>query len=407
MTRLFFRNIRPGALGTSAIALLMAAALLFAFGAHGADPPAVEPGKEGDWPHPAYGEETPLQLFLPKKYDEAANAPKVWPLILWFHGTNGRPTTQLLRDAGAGEDFVLLGMTYLQDGRFQYTPDGLAAEIAAYRQVVGDLQKSQRIRIDPRRIYVGGFSKGGWLSALYFEKDPLLAGALVMGGGVFDRPDSAKDRFATVRSVYVGIGSLDPNLAVSRKAQHFLSQLGSRVTLDIWPGIGHRYPRSEDHLRALRQWLAIEAAAVPPERKIDQELRDEAIEWFGDEIRRLKGEMNADPPRDAVALWMQLEELAVKPFVSIIDDAAREQAKELLAELRSDPKVSEEMQVRDRYRKIQSKEFVDLTIERLATVASEYKKLWIEHPKTYHGELARQSYERTQQLLRGAQLPER
>ena len=193
MTRLFFRNIRPGAPGVRAFAVLIAAKLIVAVGAYAADPPAAEPGKEVDWPHSAYDEETPLRLFLPKKYDEAANAPKLWPLILWFHGTNGRPTTQLLREAGAGENFVLLGMTYLQEGRLQY-------------------------------------------------------------------------------------------------------------------------PQSEDHLRALRQWLAIEAATVPPAREAEQELRDEAIEWFGDEIRKLKGARNADPPRDAVAIWLQFGELARQSY---------------------------------------------------------------------------------------------
>jgi predicted esterase len=390
-----------------ALGRLLAALLAVASTAWAAEPQAVVPGKAVGWPHPAYGEEVSLSLFVPESYHDPDNAGRAWPLVLWFHGTNGRPTTQLLREVGAGENFVIVGMTYLQSGRFQYTPEGLGKEMAAYRQVVRDLQKSKQIRIDPRRIYVGGFSKGGWLSALFFEKDPLLAGAMVMGGGVFDRPDSATERFATVRPVYVGIGSLDPNLAVSRKAEHFLTSLGTRVTLDIWPGVGHQYPRGEDQQMAMRQWLAVEAAAVPPTREVGQELRDEAIEWFGDELRKLKNAWNAEPPRDAVEVWLALEELAGKPFVSIIDAAAREQAKEFLAELRSDPRVAEEMQVRDRYLQIQRKEYVNLTIERLATCAAEYKKLWGQHPGAHFGELARQSYERTQQLLRDAGLPER
>lgn len=390
-----------------ALGLMVVVLLAIKSPANAVEPPVLAAGEETDWQHPAYEGRAALRLFLPEGYDDAANTTRLWPLILWFHGTNGRPTTQLVRTAGAGGEFVILGMTYLQAGRFQYTPDGLGAEIAAYRQVIGDLQKSRRIRIDVRRIYVGGFSKGGWLSALYFEKDPQLAGAMVMGAGVFDRPDSAREPFASVRPVLVGIGSLDPNLAMSRKAVHFLTPLGTQVTLDVWPGLGHQYPRKEGHLLALRQWLSVESAAIPPTREISQELRDEAIEWFGDEVRKLKRERSADPPRDAVATWLALEELALKPFAKIIDEAAREQARDLLAELLTDPKVRMEQQVRTRYREIQREEFVDLTIERLATCASNYKKLWQQYPQTHHGELARQSYERTQKLLRAVQLPER
>ena len=314
-----------------------------------------------------------------------------------------------MREAGAGTDFVIVGMTYRQSGQFQYSPESLVVEMKAYREVIRDLQESAAIRIDPRRVYVGGFSKGGWLSALFFEKDPQLAGAMVMGGGVFDRPDTAGERFPASRPVYVGIGSIDPNLAMSRKAEHFFGELGARVTMDVWPGLGHEYPTAgEEHMLGLRQWLAIEAAsAASSDGVTDLELRDEAIEWFGDEVRKLKRARKAGTPGDPVETWLALEDLSQKPYFRIIDGAARDQAKELREELLKDPRVAEEKQVRLRYRKIQREEFVDLTIERLAGCASSYRKLWMQYPQTHHGELARQSYERTQRLLRGVKSPPR
>ena len=69
---------------------------------------------------------------------------------------------------------------------------------------------------------------------------------------------------------------------------------------------------------------------------VGQELRDEAIEWFEEELRKIR---QLGPPVDA---WLELDRLAVMPYAGLIDDAARARARELLNTLRADPKVSVE-----------------------------------------------------------------
>ena len=142
---------------------------------------------------------------------------------------------------------------------------------------------------------------------------------------------------------------------------------------------------------SLQQWLDIEARRVDGE--IGPVLRDDAIEWFEAEVRRIRGLENA------VEAWLDLNRLAAAPYSRLVDDDARARAREVLDEVRGDSRVAVEEKIQGRYRGILRDEIVDLTVERLANCSKAYRALWTKYPDFHYGELARRSYERTQELL--------
>jgi predicted esterase len=338
------------------------------------------------WP----GLPQPLQVFVPGNYDDSAGAVQTYPVLFYYHGTDGRPTVDFVRHHSAGRDWVLVGMTYRSPGRFQYSKEGIAKEMEIYQAV--RLALSQRLRIDGARTYVGGFSKGGWVSALFLEKDPFLAGGLIMGGGVFERRDESEPpAFSRPKAIYIGIGEDDGNFALSHKAKRHFDQFGASTTLELWAGIGHSLPAEA---RDLRQWLRVEAsgsAATDPE---NHPMRAEAITWFDRELRRIQ----KDEPA-AIDRYLSLQRLAGAPFSKLADQEALNAAKKCYAKTVSEPDLAAEMEAEKRFREILERETRDLLVQTLIACHRDYAELAQTMPDTYFGQRARASEERTRRTL--------
>lgn len=354
----------------------------------GLDAASLSPGAISEFSWPALPH--PLQVFVPENYDDSPGAVQTYPLLFYYHGTGGRPTVSFVRHHTGGRDWILVGMTYRAQGRFQYSKEGLEKEREIYQAVRRAL--SQRLRIDGARTYVGGFSKGGWISALFLEKDPLLAGGLVMGGGVFDHGEKPEaGEFSRPRAIYIGIGEDDGNFALSHKARTHFAQLGASTTLDAWPGMGHSIPAEA---RFLRQWLRIEAAggiAASPER---HPARAEAIEWFDRELRRIRKE---EP--SAIHRYLALKQLAAAPFAKLADQEALDAAKKCYAETISDPELAADLDAEKRFQEILERETRDLLVQTLQGCHRDYAELSQALPDTHYGQQARASEERTARML--------
>ena len=347
-----------------------------------------EPGesREIGWP----GLVAPIVVWLPKNFEAKPGAPG-WPMAMWYHGTNGRPTLQPLYGHTDGNDWILVGMTYRAQGTFRGDPENIAAELAlnqAVRRALG-----QRFPIDPKRTFVGGFSKGGWVSALLLEADPALAGGLVMGGGVMEE----SPRFVHPgRSVYVGIGEVDPNRAQSQRAARAFRSPVTRVTLDVWDELGHRLPAESD---SLRQWLRVERE--PPYRAgvtgagIDP-LVSEAIEWFDAEMARIR---RAEAP--AVDRYFALRALAEMPFFARLDEESRAAHAKRLETLAADPGVAKERLAETAYRAILEVESRDRLLGTLVICHEDYRRLAEKFPGTRFGEAAARAAKRTRELMPG------
>lgn len=178
--------------------------------------------------------EHPIRVFVPSNYD----ASRPWPVIVYFHGTNGAPTTDRITPITEGRDFIVVGMAYLERG---VLTDGQAAalrEWANTKRVIRHI--SRDLSIDADRIYIAGFSKGGWVSSLIFEARPdEVAGAIVLGAGLGARIKIESRTSTDPKPLYIGIGALERNCAAARAGAAHFARLNAQVTFDEYPDTGH------------------------------------------------------------------------------------------------------------------------------------------------------------------------
>lgn len=324
----------------------------------------------------------PVLWQVPKGYQ----ADRSWPVLIFYHGTNGRPSLELLSEYTQGENFILIGMTYVRPGRFQYSEEKLQDEIAACHRVIDLLAKE--CQIDRKRIYVGGFSKGGWVSAMFIDHDHRFAGGFVMGGGVYDRQLYDAKKFTKRTPVYIGVGQKDGNAIMSLNAKVHFRNLGAEVCLEEWPDLGHRWPLGEHRGAAFAQWLELQAMEDRPTIQ-----REKTKDWFEKELKRVKG------MKDPVFRYQEAERLVEMPGTIFLGKSAREQGRALLADLRKVDPVKTEWGVQQRYRRIVRYEMKDRFLETLKKCSLAYRALAKKHPKTIYGKRAAIDYERTRFLI--------
>ena len=106
---------------------------------------------------------TPLSCACPTSY----TADRDWPVIFHFHGTGGDPTIDIPRLYTGGQDFILVGMEYATRDLPAPPPDYLEREWTGLLAVRDAL--ATRVRLDLARMYVGGFSPGGWFASEFME----------------------------------------------------------------------------------------------------------------------------------------------------------------------------------------------------------------------------------------------
>jgi poly(3-hydroxybutyrate) depolymerase len=81
----------------------------------------------------------------------------------------------------------------------------MEAEVKVLRTVRDELVK--RAGLDQRRVYVAGFSKGGWVSGLLLQKERWLAGAAILGAGHMYPLEAVPKPFGHEVPIFVGVGS--------------------------------------------------------------------------------------------------------------------------------------------------------------------------------------------------------
>ncbi|MEZ5329431.1 MAG: hypothetical protein R3F19_30660 [Verrucomicrobiales bacterium] len=291
------------------------------------------PGKSSQlsWP----GLDAPITVRLPTSW----TADRKWPVIFYYHGTGGRTTISLPVDYTGGDHFVIVGMTYTIKG----SVSGDQSE-QFYRDTVRIFEEvrthlAQVASVDPDRAYVGGFSKGGWTAAYFADKYPLkIAGALILGAGVNPfREGEELQRFRDDTPIYVGVGQLELNYAVSLQSADHYGKRGARVTLDVYDGLGHQ-PASNPRSDFLEQWLLIEAY-----RDDVKQLKPAFDKW----LAKLGEKMAAT--RQPVTKYLMLERAGNAPFARFLNKVQRQNFSSQLEQLRKQPAVAEEWELRARY----------------------------------------------------------
>jgi len=195
-------------------------------------------------------------IYVPSDYTEE----KDWPVIFCYHGQSGQPTTWPFRQVTEGKGFIIIGMGYVEGGegkmsRSQYI-NYVKRERRSILEVVRYVRK--RLRIDEKRLFVTGYSKGGWHSSLMLESSPRVwAGAVIFAAGrsryVNLVTSPANKEALQGKAIYIGAGETDVNMSSARRATTYYRRLGAEVTFEEFKGKGHSFDPTESEI--LRDWL--------------------------------------------------------------------------------------------------------------------------------------------------------
>src|SRR5262249_17720976 len=114
------------------------------------------------------------------------------------------------------------------------------------------LERAQeKYKIDTNRVYLMGFSQGGYVSLTVGLNNPeRLAGAKAVAAPYVQSLVAAKLETAKRRNfrVYLGNGVNGyPNIIINnREAKEFLERAGLKVELKLYKGTGHAFPANAD-----------------------------------------------------------------------------------------------------------------------------------------------------------------
>lgn len=320
-----------------------------------------------------------IHIIFPENYDGS----RKWPLMLHYHGTNGKPETNLYRHHTKDQDWFIVGMTYVQRGKFTFTPENLEKELTILRSVRHHL--ISKYNVDPQQTYVSGFSKGGWLAGLFLQAEPQLAGAVIMGAGHVHQVKSKPSKFRRPTPVFLGIGRQDGNYPFALKAITFYRGLGATTTLNTWPDLGHSFPDSGSP--ALAQWLHV--VGNP-----DTNHTTTANNWSTTALADLK---DIDDP---IQRWVALLDLQACPYFSLLDKSHKAAFLNAKAELEKSPTVAPEAKALTAHRKLLATEISTRTKEHYKRMLREYTLFSRSIPNTRQGKIAQQDADRISTLLK-------
>ena len=294
-----------GSRGVSIVRCMLATAIAALAGVSSA---AAEfaPGSEttSDFGTPAFkSTRGPLELpvFVPTDYTPS----KAFPLVLFFHGRGGKPDTGSMQSITDRKGYVIVGMEYLQEDQAFFAD--VETQLAFNHHVIRTVSK--RVHINPRQIFIGGFSQGGYATAMFgflpSEVDT-YRGYLMMAGGL----GAARSLQCMSReAVLVLHGDRDEVVSYDNgvQAADALRKAGASVTFITMKGVGHTFDRQ--YAPEVGAWL----------RKQSEDPRLAAL------MRRAKAADPKDMP------------LAIRTYRQVVDSESADplvaEAEERLAEI--------------------------------------------------------------------------
>ena len=202
-----------------------------------------QPGKEYHVSDPAAGADGYFLAYVPADYDPSEK----WPMVFYYHGLGGRPETNTISRIVEGKYCIVVGMSYYAPGmegyRFLETED-----IRIFHRVLEIIK--QRLSVNDRRLYVAGFSKGGFYTCeMLRQLSGELAGAIVLSAG--SKSLDASWPSLAGKEVFIGCGQEDHFLATAKATQQCMEAFDATVTFEQWPQVGH----SVGDVAGLRKWL--------------------------------------------------------------------------------------------------------------------------------------------------------
>jgi predicted esterase len=286
-----------------------------------------------------------ILVSLPSNHEEGGQ----YPAVFFYHGTSGRPQVSLIRGHTGDEDWIVVGMAYAKRGLLKLTPAGMDAEQRLFREVRDRLQAE--VGLDPERVYVSGFSKGGWMSGLLLQKEKGVAGAAILGAGHRHRVQGVPRPLSKGTPVFIGVGRWDRNYPFSLKAYRFFEKAGARVEMETWRGLEHEFP--DWGSPGLKEWFLLRNDKEPDLAVMEEDfINILALEGF--------------------ERWWQLLQFRKRPYVQAAGgwvekvDAARREMEQ------SDEAIAREARILQLSRRTLARELEDKTLQDIEEIVASY-----------------------------------
>ncbi|MFC7338410.1 hypothetical protein ACFQY0_14545 [Haloferula chungangensis] len=296
----------------------------------------------------APGIDDTILVSLPENHDPA----KSWPAVFNYHGFNGRPNTKSTREHTGTSDWIVVGMGYTQPGKYQLQEEDIAAELKAFRHVRDELARSQGL--DSKRVYVSGYSKGGWMSDALLQAEPSLRGGAILMGGHIPTPLKNPAPLSKDSHIFIGIGRKDPNYIPSLKALVHYRGLGLPTSFEAWPELGHDFP--PEGSTGLREWFTLQNGGKPDDRALEMEFK----------------KLLTLPPAEA---WLALADFKERPFCNTPESPWPETISTAQTKLEEDPPAARESKIHRSHRQLLGREVMMRTLDDLRQIDAGYMKL--------------------------------
>jgi dienelactone hydrolase/outer membrane protein assembly factor BamD (BamD/ComL family) len=204
--------------------------------------PKLQPGGEVKLEDPSLGVEGYITIYAPSDY----TPDRTWPAVFCYHGVNNPPTTWPFRQVTGGKGFVVIGMPFYSKDLAAY--DTVSKDIANLKRYAPVLVK--QLNLDPRQLFIGGFSMGGFLSDhIGTSTAGIWAGLAIMGAG---RNGGGPAKGFAGKPVYIAAGEKDGNLEAAKRAVESYKAAGADVTFETYAGMGHAVKQDS---KILADWL--------------------------------------------------------------------------------------------------------------------------------------------------------
>ncbi len=367
-------------IGTIVSAVLLAMLACSRGDAAGENQPASPPGPGNEISADLPRQGGTMKVYLPSNY----SPDQKWPAIFFYHGMGGRPDTSIPRKYTDGKDYIVAGMPYVDRDDIQIRTPQDAADHA--KRELDNFHSArtwlvQHAKVDEKRIFIGGVSKGGWTATMLGEYEhPQLAGLIVLLAGR-QRSGGLPKGIAGIKGkpIYIGDGETDLNVIKALQAADFYRRFGAVVTTEIYPGIGHEMPAEAPRLRL---WLLAQGQyhqqGIP--EAVKEELRGKTKEAAGGE-------------GDILARYSRLLDVLEDPRLSLCGKAQAGEASNQVARLRSQSPVKEEWTAERTFNDLAWLDSNLKSLDDMKAVRDGLKKLSETHPQTRYGKFAARYYE--------------
>jgi len=252
--------------GKAAIQVLGILAFLCAGLRGGAAPASVRPGEIIEsvpcrrFPGQSYA------LYLPAAYTPQ----KKWPIVYAFDpGAQGVYPVRRYREVAEKYGYILAGSNNSQN--FLAADEGAAIEA-----MLSDT--SERLALDPRRIYTTGFSGGARVATFVAVRctDPCSAAGVVASGATYPTniSPSKTDSFL----YFMALGDTDFNYPEVVQTRLAKERMGSPYRVTMFPGPHHWAPASvfEEAVRWF-QIRAMQAGTIPKDEAFIAEQKEQTL----------------------------------------------------------------------------------------------------------------------------------